>query len=374
MMPRFTKVSVIVLTAAMGTVIGGCSPTTVVSVHERASALVKLEADWAGKSAGQLRDRIDVTLERELNDRRLSSTTNAAWQIMHGVVAYGTELQIETPDRGVVGAIDYAFSEGPINGFELSLGRTLLPATGRRGVLARLEPGSYIGQGHPDQWLAVFAMAELPSDTPVQVGGETLSVLDWARQAQYDVPNNLLNEFSWTLIGLTHYLPDEASWVAAGNETISWELLVEAELTYDIDTSACGGTHRLAGIVRALHAKDRLGMPDSEVWNKARALVARSIENGKQNRSANGALSSFYFVRPSQTVDLAAELSSSGHIFEFLALALPADQLSQAWVELAANRLCDLLDATRDVELDCGALYHALNGLKMYRQRLAVSG
>lgn len=352
----------------------GCSPATEISQQAREQVLAELEQRVERTAASQMTERIDAILLRELNSRRLSTSTNAAWQILHGVVAYGQELQIMTEDRGVTGAIDYAFSEGVINGFELSLSRSPLPSTGRPGIVARLEPGSYVGQGHPDQWLAVFAMADLPAETPIAVGGQSLTILDLARQAQYDVPNNLLNEFSWTLIGLTHYLPEEPRWVADGGETISWELLVEAELTYDIDTSACGGTHRLAGIVRALHAKHRLGLPDSSVWTRAQQVVDACVEDARQYRSSNGALSSYYFMRPSQTVDLSAELSGSGHVFEFLALALPAEELQAPWVELAGNRLCDVLDATQGVELDCGALYHALNGLKIYRQRLLALG
>lgn len=364
-------------------VCAGCSLSSVTSLSERQQALEQLEAALAsGKSAAngdpaaasqrtgrELLTRIDTALTREQSNRRLSSSTNAAWQIMHGVICYGSELQIETPDQGLVGALDYAFHGGQINGFELSLGRTPLSATGRTGVMARLEPGSYLGQGHPDQWLAIFAMAELPPETEVVIGDTTRTLLDWARQAQWDVSHNLLSEYSWTLIGLTHYLPNEPSWVMANGSTVSWEDLVSAELKNDLDASACGGTHRLAGLVRALNAKQSLGLPDSDVWRRAQLAVEQAIANAKANRGSDGSLSSYYFVRPSKTVDFAAELASSGHLFEFLALALPAEELSEPWVELAAGRLCDVLEATQEVELDCGALYHALNGLRIYRQR-----
>lgn len=395
----------------------GCSPATLDSVAQRQRALEALEAELsrnAGRSANAspiestaestaesthsataergigaddaagvpqnvhassrlnnapLVSRIDAALERERTQRLLSSSTNAAWQIMHGVISYGDELPLETPDRGVVGALDYAFHGGLINGFELGLGLTPLPKTQRTGVTARLEPGSYVGQGHPDQWLAIFAMANVPLETEVMVGDTQRTILDWARQAQVDVVNNLLNEYSWTLIGLTHYFPNEPRWETASGTMVSWEALVEAELTNDINSSACGGTHRLGGLVRALAAKQKLGLPDSPVWQEAQQVVSQAIENGRMNRSRDGSLSSSYFVKPSQSVDVSAELSSSGHIFEFLALALPSEQLAEPWMELAGLRLCDLLDATQAAELDCGALYHALNGLKIYRQR-----
>lgn len=352
----------------------GCGPTTALPLAKREIALKQMESVQADRNIEALVQRIDLALERELTQRRMDASVNAAWQIMHGVVCYGKQLKIQTEDRGEVGAIEYAFHEGLINGFELSTTTTLLPSIGRVGILAKLEPGSFVGQGHPDQWLAIFAMANLPLDTEVQIDGKKHSLLQWARQTQLDVTNNILDEYSWTLIALTHYFPDEPQWPTADGELMNWEVLVEAELTYELNSSACGGTHRLAGLVRAVEAKERLGLPDTEVWTEAKRLISAQVANVKQNRSPNGALSSYYFVRPSQTNDLAAELSSSGHLFEFIALALPTEQLDEPWVTLSATRLCDVLELAQDAELDCGALYHGLNGLKIYRDRIASAG
>ncbi|MEZ6134026.1 MAG: hypothetical protein R3C53_03850 [Pirellulaceae bacterium] len=353
--------------------IGGCSPSVVERDQSRHVALQHLEAELASSQdyVSPLAERIDATLARELSDRQLDARVNAAWQIMHGIICYGQQLPLQTEEDGQVAALDFALNGGQIHGFEITLAETPLPTTGRQGILARLEPGSYIGQGHPDQWLAIFAMAGIPLETEVRVGEQTATLLDWARQAQYDIPNNMVDEFSWTLIALTHYFPNEPQWPVRGGGMLSWEQLVEAELIYDnLDASPCGGTHRLAGLVRAVQAKQRLGLPDSDVWQRAESTIDSCIDSVKQHRGSNGALSSYYFVRPSQSADLVAELASSGHLFEFLALALPQAELKEPWVALSATRLCDILDATTAVDLDCGALYHALHGLKIYGERI----
>ncbi|MCC7333799.1 MAG: hypothetical protein IT422_01805 [Pirellulaceae bacterium] len=347
--------------------LGGCGPALVDMSHP-STDLVEQFAVSLDKQSPSLRERIAEVLADGRQNRILSTEINAAWQIMHGVICYGRQLEVDTPDRGRVSALDYAFSGGQIDGFELMLGSKPLTSTGRVGLKARLEPGSYTGQGHVDQWLAIFAMADLPLDTPVTLGGQTMTLLDWARQAQYDASQNMLDEFSWTLIALTHYFPDEPTWQAADG-IVSWELLVEAELTYDLDESPCGGTHRLAGITRALRAKQRLGLADSPVWQKAQGLVDQCLVRAKEQRSADGGISSQYFSRPGVTADLSAELASSGHVFEFIALAASAEELATPWVELAALRLCEILDRTQRLELDCGGLYHALNGLKIYQHR-----
>ena len=355
------------LLLAVYPLLSGCGPTLISMSHPSTDSLEQFAATLEDTSP-PLRARIAKVLADGRQNRILNTEINAAWQIMHGAICYGRQLEVDTPDRGRVAALDYAFSGGQIDGFELMLGSEPLLSTGRVGLKARLEPGSYTGQGHVDQWLAIFAMADLPLDTPVEQSGQTLTLLDWARQAQYDASRNALDEFSWTLIAMTHYFPDEPTWQVADG-TLSWERLVEAELTYDLDQSPCGGTHRLAGIARALRAKQQLGLADSPVWQQAQALVDQCLARAKEQRSADGGLSSQYFSRPGVTADLSAELASSGHVLEFIALSSSEEELSAPWIELAALRLCEVLERTQHVELDCGGLYHALNGLRIYQQR-----
>lgn len=360
---------VLFFTFLVSGVCGGCAPAPVGSLKARTAALAELESELSSQADDELRQRIAAALSAGLAERQLSSSENAAWQILHGVACYGPQLKLVTPDRGEVGALDYAFTGGQINGLEMMSSGQILPATGRLGMKAKLEPGSYIGQGHVDQWIAIFAMADLPLDTKIVLGEQQFTLEDWVRQAQRDVTLNMLDEYAWTLIAMTHYLPDESSWQAENGDTISWEDLLAVELDQELSEAACGGTHRLSGIVRALDAKQRLGLPDSAVWTRARELIDECIANARQNRGADGKLSCYYFQRPGGSVDVTAELSSSGHVFEFLALALPAEELADPWVELSAQRLCELLELSQSADLDCGALYHALNGLKIYQQR-----
>lgn len=296
----------------------GCSPALLVSSNISEESLHELEQSLSAQATDPFKSRIEAVLRAGHQQRRLSAEVNAAWQIIHGVVAYGADLEIETADRGICRAIDYAFSGGQLMGFELQSGGEILPSTGRQGLKARLEPGSYIGQGHVDQWLGYFAMADLPIDTPVQHAGAQFTLLDWARQAQYDVTKNPLNEFSWTLIALTHYFPDEPTWRAADGRTVSWEDLVDVELDYDIDLSPCGGAHRLVGIAHALEAKRRNSLADTPVWQRAQTTVDTALAKIREQRAANGALSSFYFARPGTTADLSAQLASSGHLLSLI--------------------------------------------------------
>ena len=67
---------------------------------------------------------------------------------------------------------------------------------------------------------------------------------------------------------------------------------------------------------------------------------------------------------------MAKNLGTTGHLLEFLALAMSDAQIKEPWVTHAALNLCDVFRKTRDIPLECGALYHAAHGLVLYRTRL----
>lgn len=350
----------ILLTASIVICVGSCAPVTI--DNDSATELT------SQISIDDLPERIERTLQTELKGRKLTSNDNAAWQIMHGVICYGHDLPLETPDRGQVPALDYAFHEGTIRGWHLMPGQNL--SGDRRGVKAQLEPGSYTGQGHVDQWIAICAMAELPPTDTLGIDGKTYTLLDWAEQARLDACYNPLNEFSWTLIALTYYFPNDPQWTTNDGSIWSWERMLEYEVAYDLNESPCGGAHRLVGLTRALQAKQRLKLADSPAWEATRRKVDQALLDIEQMRCRDGSLSSHYLERPGASRDLGLTLASTGHLFEFLAVAAGTETLKSDWVRAAASRLCEIFEATRHEDLDCGACYHALNGLKVYRNRL----
>ncbi len=337
-------------------------------VNQAQLDLDRLVEPAAEISEDDLRVNLDKSIQLALEGRVLSSTRNAAWQIMHGVLCFGSQLPLETPDRGTLSALDYALTGGQFEGWELSRGDKL-SGLDQPGVKARLEPGSFIGQGHVDQWIAIMAMAQIPIQTRVIVDGQSLTLTHWARQAQWDACSNPLREYSWSLIALTQYFPNEPVWQTSDGQNWSWERMVEQEVLYDLTLSPCGGTHRLMGLVLALQGKQRLNLADSNAWRRAREIVDQAVDTIRTMQNSDGSLSSHYLVRPGTSSDLGATLGSSGHLLEFLSAELPPEQLSQAWVERAVARVCEIIQVTSSVDIDCGALYHAVRGLKLYREK-----
>ncbi len=319
------------------------------------------------KPAVDLKVTIEQTLESNLNQRILSNDRNGAWQVIHGAVAYGDDLPLDV-DGSVVPAVAYLLDGGTLQGWELSIGQ-VLPSTGRQGVIARVESGSFLGQGHSDQWLGYFSQIPLPLDRAVTVEGQKLTLLDWARQAQYDVPNNPYLEYSWTLIALTNFFPNEKSWVASDGKSWTLEPLVRFEAQQDLSESACGGMHRLMGLAHAVRYRNRLQEPMDQGWGLAKSVVENAIDSARKFQSSDGSFSTNYTSRPGTSADLSNTISATGHTLEFLSYALGSSELEKPWMERAVLRLCAMLKASEKLDMECGGTYHALAGLNLYHKR-----
>ncbi|MCO8121924.1 hypothetical protein NHH03_09265 [Stieleria sp. TO1_6] len=312
---------------------------------------------------------VDQTLRIEKQTRGLSTMVNGAWQIFHGVLAYGDEFEVDTP-AGRTSALAYFADGGTCSGFQPSLGDRL-DDDQRWGLRVDLEASTKIGQGHRDQWLAVVAQAGLGVNAPWVVGEHTLKIDDWMRQAEWDVPLNYETEFSWTLIPLSMYRPTDYRWTARDGDDYSTELLLQSEVMRDLSASVCGGTHRLIGIAFAVRKRVSEGNPLTGVWSDAQQHLDAAIEMARVNQNPDGSYSTSYMHRSGWCNDLGEMLGTTGHVLEFLAISADQQTLRSDWVQRSVRKLCGVLQQCRGIDLECGVLYHALHGLAEYQRRTA---
>jgi hypothetical protein len=188
-------------------------------------------------------------------------------------------------------------------------------------------------------------------------------------QALWDVPRNFLREYSWTLMGIARYRPSNFTWKARDGRQWHVEELLAAELEQDLPTAACGGTHRLQGLAMVLDARRRDGLPIDGIWREVAQRLEECIELARANQNPDGTFTPDYFYSPGRSRDLGEQLTTTAHVVEFLAMAVPEERLSEPWMERGVSRLCDLLEAMSEVDIECGALYHGLHGLAVYEQR-----
>jgi len=315
--------------------------------------------------------QIDDALEYTYDHRRLSvgQTANdqAAWQILHGALAYKREFLVSDGSRDV-SAVEYILSGGKMKGLDFR--GDLLDEASKRYGIATVIAEDKMGQGHADQWLGYLSDCRLPLDETIVVEGEKHTIADYIDQAKLDVYKNPIQEYSWTLMALTAYYPTDYAWKAGDGSEWNIAKLVEIELGHSLDASACGGTHRMTALTMAFNRHVAAGKPVEGAWKKLEERIHDCVQKARQYQNSDGSLSSNYFNRPGKSADLAVCMGSAGHVLEFLTTALDKDELQQPWVKRATLDVCRLFRKTKPVDVECGALFHAAHGLVLYREKV----
>ena len=323
-------------------------------------------------SEADLLKQIDDALEYTFNHRRLSVGQNAndqaAWQIVHGALAFKREFLVNDGTKDV-SAVDYILGGGQMKGLALRQGDLLDEATKRYGITTVVANDKQ-GQGHTDQWLGYLSDCQLPLEEPIVVEGQKHTIADYIDQAKRDVHKNPIREYSWTLMALNSYYPTDYAWQAGDGSEWSIPKLVEIELEHSIEGSPCGGTHRMTALTMAYNRRVSEGKPIEGVWKKLAERIDECVDKAHEYQNPDGSLSSNYFARPGKSADLAVCIGSTGHVMEFIATALDKQELEEPWVKRAVADVCKLFRKTKPVDVECGALFHAAHGLVLYREKV----
>lgn len=317
----------------------------------------------------EIRKQIDDVLDFTYDRRRLNLQDHAAWQILHGALAYKRQFLVSDGTKDV-SAVNHVLGGGKMTGWNMTRGDLLDEATQRYGVKALLESGTKTGQGHTDQWLGYLSDCKLPLDEKMIVEDREHTVRDYVEQIERDVHKNPYREYSWTLMALTAYRPTSYQWKAGDGSDWNIGRLVEIELEHNLDQSPCGGTHRLVGLTIARNRHVEGGGALEGVWKECDDKINECIAKAKQYQNPDGSLSANYLQRTGMSADLAAAMGSAGHVMEFLAVSMSKEELEQPWVKRAVLKVCETFRNTKPVDVECGALFHAAHGLVLYRQKV----
>ena len=280
---------------------------------------------------------------------------------MHGALAYGRDFQIYK-DGQLVPALDYLLGGGELRGWTLR--------KGDHGVDSIVEAGSSMGQGHEDQWLGYLSQVGLKPEQVLVVGGENFTVRDLITQAQWDIYDGM--EATWTLMALTTYLPLDAEWPAKDGTTWNipgWSRWKRRRTSQPAPAAARTGCMAWPWPCKRYRAEGGKITPDGTgPWDKPTQDRRRGAGRARVS-TARRQLVDGLFCPFCDRADIAVRISTTGHALEFLTVALSDEDLKQPWVTRAALNLVESLEKTKDFDLECGALYHAVHGLELYRAR-----
>jgi hypothetical protein len=342
-----------------------CAPTGTPTPKNGGSTVV---APVEPPASNLLKDRIDFALQR-VAERELE-TTYGFWTIFHAILGLGPEkttlVNPQTKER--FNAIDYICKGNPVRGL-----RFFTTPYGLDVETAKMPAGEvaiFVGQGHQDQFIAEMVQWGLPPDRPFVVEGKNYKFQDFLNHTKMRASVTQNQELSWAILIIAEHFGTDHAWTNERGEKLRFEDIVRYELDQPIDSAACGGTHRLFGLTWALHRHREKGGKLEGVWKDVAAKLEDHKQNAKKNRNGDGCFSTDYFKGPGDMKENQLRISTTGHILEWLSLAMTDAELKQGWVEDAVNALAKTIWESRREGIEGGALYHAAHGLNLYRDRV----
>lgn len=303
-----------------------------------------------------------LDLAIEVSSRRyLTANSHSPWQIFHGILALKQDFQLILGNTKVNAIQWIATSEPKFDN------QPLLLKTAHGG---KFHPFTrpYAFEGHPAQFLALMSQSDLPVGYSFKVGRDRVTIGDIINNTMKEV--NAHEEVTWVLWSLQHYLKTDAQWVNQHNEQWSIERLVQIETAAPVVGAPCGGNHRLFALTRTRDKHLASGGKLVGVWAQADYKIRQHIEIARSLQNYDGTFSAKSYETSGHTTDLNQRFNTAGHTMEFLSIALPTERLDEPWVRSAVTVLCNDLVENRQRQIDCGPLYHTLNSLIIYRQRI----
>ncbi len=291
--------------------------------------------------------------------RMLSTDVHTPWQIAHGILALRWEYTLYQ-NKKQIRAIDW-ISTGP--NFRGRPWFITTPHGGKGHPFT--EP--YAFEGHPNQFLAFYAMAGIPLDHKFKAGEKTITIANMIHNAKAEV--NTDEEITWTLWAFSRYLPWDTEWVSSKGEEWSMEKLVQVQMQSEPTKSACGGTHGLFALASSVnnYSKDQKNLRGT--WLEASMRVRQYVEYARSMQNQDGSFSAKYFEGPEYASDVNKRVSTTGHTLEFIMEALPQHRLNEPWLRSAVSRIASDLVEYKSQPLEPGGMYHAIDSLMIYRER-----
>jgi len=343
-----------------------CAPhpeTPVVKPKSTPAAVEPIEKDAPPpETKDALKDRLDAA--RNHVRQREVLVRYGFWTVFHAILGMGPERTfVKDADGKVTKAIDYICAGSDMPGLEFR------PMGDAVEVVTRAGNGDY--QGHQDQYIAEMAQWGMPETYVFTIKGKKHTFKEFIQYSRDLASVTGNQELSWAVLIIGQYYGTDYRWTNLQGEKLSLEDVVKYEISKPIGPmTACGGTHRLFGLSWVYHLHRKSGGKKEGVWKDLVTYVDgyKQMARDNQNRH-DGSFSTKFIIEPDRNPNLDERINTTGHVFEWLSLALPLEELRAEWMEDAANTLAKMILDSKDRGINAGGLYHATHGLEIYRTR-----
>ncbi len=308
-----------------------------------------------------LRQRIEAAIDTVR--RRQLRTDNGFWTVFHGILGLGPSVKLLDPVTGKeVNALDYLAAGGKVPGVRF------IPTP--TGLDVETGPGTFIKQGHQDQFVAEMVEWGVSPQRKFVVDGKDYTFDDFLRFSKARASVQTPQELEWALVIIGTRYGTDISWTNAFGENLRFEDLVRAELGKDVDKATCGGTHLLFGLSWVYHLHLQHGGEATGVWKELADRTAAYKKKALELQNADGSFSTDFFRDRANAPDLTLRINTTGHIFEWLSLALSDEELREPWMQAAASTLAMMFLENERTGIEGGSMYHAVHGLLIYTSRV----
>jgi len=303
-----------------------------------------------------LRNRVRHTLGYHFAHPE-NTADHTPWGVMHAMLSFGVDTRIYTSGRSMnaVGFLCWNYQTRGQQIFYLQNNKLKL----------RVGPGV---QGHEGQLLAMLAQSKVSRDYPIQVNGRRFTVQDLVEYEKASCRSR--TELTFKLIGLSHYLDSDATWVNDRGETWSIPKMISEELAQKIVGAACGGTHRMMGFAYSVNRRQQQGKPIDGQWKRAETYVHDYQRYLFSLQNSDGSFSTEWFEGRGNKQDVERKLLTTGHLLEWIVFSTPADELHDPRIVRSVRYLNNVLMMKRRQKWEVGPKGHALRALVLYDQKV----
>ncbi len=280
------------------------------------------------------------------------------WGTFHMMLPFGADANVQS-GRNLHNSIAWLCSNRPLRG------QRLITTTKSGRIYIRQGPGL---QGHQAQLLAMLAQVNVEATYPLTDGRSRFTIEDLIRAEMADCRRG--QELTFSLIGLSHYLPTDTQWRASDGTVWTFETLLAEELAQPIVGAACGGTHRLMGLSYALRQRRLEGLPIEGQWARADAFIKDFVDYAWSLQNRDGSFSTNWFEGPQDNRDLDRKVQTTGHIIEWLIFTADQDELQDPRFVRSIQFLTNAFTRYRTREWQPGPKGHVLRALSVYHRRV----
>lgn len=287
-------------------------------------------------------------------------------QVLQFCLAFGCDSEVRSGGPGgepvsAFGALCFNF---PCAGYQM-----LTTSDGQ--VMARV---GYAFQAAPGQMLAVLAQSAVPASYEIRAGQQHWTVADLVEYEKKTCRAG--TNLSFKLIGLSFYVPQDASWQDELGQTWSLERLCSEECRRQPAPHNADVVHHLTALSWAVKRRSRTGGTLEPPYRQAQEYLARFEAVAFRTQNPDGTWHPHFFTARGSSPDQTGLLLSTGHILGWLAYWLPDQRLDDPHLLRAVQSTTNLLeqrssgwDLSDASPREVSAVTSALYALRLYDRR-----